>query len=85
MAFGNVKQNFGVGQWVRIGQTTSPELDGMIARVAGKSSEHASCDFYIVLLTKKLSYTGAVAIQMVESCLEPVPELSSLTCMIPPC
>jgi len=69
MAFGNLKQILFVGQWVRIGNTCS-ELDGMLGRIAGTQRETAQCDFYIVLLSKKLSYKDDVAIVLVESCLE---------------
>jgi len=75
MAFGLLKQNFPVGQFVRIGQTTSPELDGMICRVLGTANSTPECDFYIVAFSKALSFTDDVAGVIIESCLEPADDV----------
>ncbi len=76
MAFGNVKQNFYMGQWVRIGRMPEGDkLEGMLCRVIGVSSRDSFCDYYIVLLTEKLSYNDMMAITMIETCLEPATDV----------
>lgn len=69
MPYGILKQNLSVGTWVRIGNTTSPELDGMIARVGGKATNDDVVDAYNLILTKKLSYSDAVVLTITEACI----------------
>jgi hypothetical protein len=74
MAFGKLKQNFSVGRWVRVGKTTSVDLDGLIGRVAGKSYSDNVMDAYIIVMAQPVPNDpfGYVAIQITEACLEPV-------------
>jgi hypothetical protein len=74
--FGRMKQNFVVDQKVIIGQTTSPELDGMGGTILGKSVEDVS-DVYIVMLDGPLSYSDDKAITLTEVCLAPAPLLAN--------
>ena len=72
MAFGQTKQNFEIGQFVRIGNMpVGNELNEMVGRIVGVYAIDDIIDYYIVLLTKKLSYTESIAIVMPEVCLEP--------------
>lgn len=76
MSFGHTRQKFFMGQWVRIGQMPEgSELEGLLGRIIGYSAQTAECDFYIVLLTKKLSYSDVLALTMIETCLEPAPDV----------
>lgn len=76
MAFGLLKQDFYMGQWVRMGNMpTDCELNGMLGRIIGVTNRTAECDFYIVLLSERLSYSDVLALPMIESCLEPAPDV----------
>ena len=72
MSFGQLKQNFEVGDWVRMGNfgPGNEQIEGRIGRIGGQYTESTICDFYIVILNKPWP-TGAVAVVMIESCLEP--------------
>ncbi len=69
---GKLKQNFQVDQRVTINRTTDPELDGHRGTILGMASTYAEVDFYIVLLDTPHTKTGYKAIQMIESCLDPL-------------
>ncbi len=63
-----IKQNFEVNTVVEL--HSCMELSGMAGVVLGKASEHAECDFYIVMLDKPLPDRSAVV--MIESCIRPL-------------
>lgn len=62
------KKNFKFESGVMICGTAS-DLDGRTGTIIGKCSEHATVDFYIVLLVKPLK-DGTRGVMMIESCLD---------------
>ncbi len=71
MAYGVLKQNLSLGDFVTIGQTGGDEnLEGMEGRILGKGMESPEADFYIVLLSKPLPDRAAIVIT--EACLSKI-------------
>lgn len=65
------KKNFRIGQMVLIDNTTSPDLDGQVVEVLGKSFEDIT-DCYIVMLETPVANRHGEdqkAIVLVEACL----------------
>jgi len=59
MSFGNAKQDFSVGDWVKLGNT----IGGVTAKDI--------VDFYIVIMAQPIPKSNWVAISLIETCLEP--------------
>jgi hypothetical protein len=66
------KKNFNSRDFVRIHSTNSPELDGQLVRILGKSHVHITDTYIVELTTPVFTFDGFenYAICLTEACLD---------------